>query len=65
VTLVNVAATKLDAGLAGDAQLAIDALAGMVNAVAPRLGDAGSALRQTVAQLQLAYAQSPQPPSAP
>ena len=65
VTLVNVAATKLDAGLTGEAQLAIDALAGMVGSVAPRLGDAGSALRQTVAQLQMAYAQSAPPPTTP
>jgi hypothetical protein len=62
VTLANVAATKLDAGLAADAQVAIDALAGMVNAVGPRLGDAGNALRQTVAQLQMAYTQAVPPP---
>lgn len=62
VTLANVAATKLDSGLMGDAQLAIDALAGLVNAVGSRLGDAESALRSTVAQLQMAYAQAAQPP---
>jgi hypothetical protein len=64
VTLANVAATKIDAGLAADAQLAIDALAGLVNAVGPRLGDAEAPLRQTVAQLQMAFAQGPPPPPA-
>ena len=62
VTLANVAATKLDAGSTGDAGLAIDALAGIVEAVGPRLGDAGNALRQTVAQLQMAYTQVAAPP---
>ncbi|CAN5649837.1 hypothetical protein BH24ACT26_BH24ACT26_06650 [soil metagenome] len=62
VTLANVAATKLDAGMGSDAQLAIDALAGLVNAVGTRLGDAEAPLRQTVAQLQLGYAQSVAPP---
>jgi hypothetical protein len=65
VTLANVAATKLDAGLAADAQIAIDALSGIVNAVGPRLGDAEGALRQTVAQLQMAYTQGVPPPAQP
>ncbi len=66
-TLANVAGTKLDLGAAADAQLAIDALAGLVNAVGPRLQGAEQILRQTLAQLQLAYAQraTPTPPGAP
>lgn len=57
-TLGNVAGTKLDLGAAADAQLAIDALAGIVNAVGPRLMGAERPLRQLLAELQLAYAQS-------
>ncbi len=57
-TLANVAGTKLDLGAAVDAQLAIDALAGIVNAVGPRLQGAEKPLRQLLADLQLAYAQS-------
>jgi hypothetical protein len=57
-TLANVAGTKLDLGAAADAQLAIDALAGLVNAVGPRLQGAEKPLRQLLADLQLAYAQS-------
>jgi hypothetical protein len=64
VTLANVAATKIDAGLAAEAQLAIDALAGIVDAVGSRLGDAEAPLRQTVAQLQMAFAQGAPPPPA-
>jgi hypothetical protein len=56
-TLANVAGAKLDRGAAADAQLAIDALAGIVNAVAPRLAGAERPLRQLLADLQLAYAQ--------
>ncbi len=56
-TLANVAGTKLDLGAAADAQLAIDALAGIVNSVGPRLGGAEKPLRQLLADLQLAYAQ--------
>jgi hypothetical protein len=67
VTLANVAATKLELGAGADAQLAIDALAGIVNSVGPRLQQAEGPLRQTLAQLQLAYAQRsmvpPPPPS--
>jgi hypothetical protein len=65
VTLANVAATKLELGSGGDAQLAIDALAGLLNSVGPRLQQAESPLRQTLAQLQLAYAErlsAPPPP---
>jgi hypothetical protein len=57
VTLANVAATKLELGSGGDAQLAIDALAGLLNSVGSRLQQAESPLRQTLAQLQLAYAE--------
>ncbi|MDP9226670.1 MAG: hypothetical protein M3P18_23080 [Actinomycetota bacterium] len=57
VTLANVAATKLELGAAADAQLAIDTIAGILSAVGPRLQQAESPLRQTLAQLQLAYAQ--------
>jgi hypothetical protein len=57
VTLANVAAAKLEAGAAQDARLAIDALSGLINAVGSQLGDAEAPLRQTVAQLQLSYAQ--------
>jgi hypothetical protein len=72
VNLANVAAAKLDAGMAPDAQLAIDALAGIVNATGPRLGSAEAPLRDTLAQLQMAFAQSvslpsdgPAPPARP
>lgn len=56
VTLANVAGTKLDLGQTADAQLAIDALAGVVEKLGTRLGQAEAPLRQTLAQLQLAYA---------
>lgn len=63
VTLANVAGTKLDLGDATDARLAIDALAGIVNGTGTSLGDAENPLRQTLAQLQLAYAQAVAPPA--
>ena len=63
VTLANVAGTKLDLGDATDARLAIDALAGIVNGTGTFLGDAENPLRQTLAQLQLAYAQAVAPPA--
>lgn len=56
-TLANVAGTKLDLGAAADAQLAIDALAGLMSSVGPRLQGAERPLRQLLADLQLAYAQ--------
>jgi hypothetical protein len=66
VTLANVAATKLELGSGGDAHLAIDALAGLLNSVGSRLQQAESPLRQTLAQLQLAYAErQPAPPPPP
>ena len=57
IKLVNVAGVKMDGGSFGEAQLAIDALAALVNATGARLGEAENPLRQTLAQLQLAFAQ--------
>ncbi|MGH2729713.1 MAG: hypothetical protein ACRDJI_03810 [Actinomycetota bacterium] len=57
VTLANVAGAKLEAGRLEDAQPAIDALAGLVNAVGDRLAGAETPLRQTLAELQMVYAQ--------
>jgi hypothetical protein len=61
VTLANVAAAKLEAGLAADAQLAIDSLAAILGSVGSQLGDADGPLRRTLAELQMAYAQSAGP----
>lgn len=63
-TLANVAGAKLDLGAAADAQLAIDALAGIVNSVGPRLHGAERPIRQLLAELQLAYAQAMGAPGA-
>ncbi|HYI44898.1 MAG TPA: hypothetical protein VE174_05465 [Actinomycetota bacterium] len=57
VNLANVAGTKLEMGAAPDAQLAIDALAAIVNGLGSRLQDAEAPLKQTLSQLQIAYAQ--------
>lgn len=57
VTMANVAATKLDGRNMAEAQLAIDALAGMVNGLGNRLGNVEQPLRQTLSQLQMAYAE--------
>ena len=62
VTLANVAGTKLDLGEVADAQLAIDALGALVETLGPRLGEAEAPLRQTLAQLRMAYAQMVAPP---
>lgn len=62
VTLANVAGTKLDLGAVDDARLAIDAFAGLLDKVGDQLGDATAPLRQTLAQLQMAYAQLAAPP---
>ena len=62
VTLANVAATKLQIGDPADAQICIDALAALVNGVGDRMQDAEAPLRQTLAQLQMAYAQRVAPP---
>jgi hypothetical protein len=62
-TLANVAGTKIDLGQTADAQLAIDALAAIVEKLGPRLDQAEAPLRQVLAQLQLAYTQrATQPP---
>lgn len=65
VSLANVAGIKLDLAAPADAQLAIDALRGIIDALGPRLAAAERPLRETLAQLQLAYAQrvGPPPPS--
>ena len=60
VNLANIAGFKLQEGQLPDAQVAIDALNGMLREVEGRLGDAEGVLRQTLAQLQLAYAQATQ-----
>ena len=62
VTLANVAGTKLDLGAVADAQLAIDALGALINGLGSRLGTAETPLRQTLAQLQMAYAEMAAPP---
>ena len=62
VTLANVAGTKMQLGAAADAQLAIDALSGLIDSVGPRLEDAENPLRQTLAQLQMMYAERAAPP---
>ncbi|MDQ4144084.1 MAG: hypothetical protein M3198_10140 [Actinomycetota bacterium] len=64
VTLANVAGAKIEVGVPEDARLAIDTLEAIVNSVATQLGGAEAPLRQTLAQLQIAYAQSVQPPPA-
>ena len=65
VTLANVAGTKLDLGHVADAQLAIDALAALVDKLGGRLDQAEAPLRQTLAQLQLAFAQRAVPKTPP
>ena len=67
VNLANVAGTKIEMGAVADAQLAIDALAALINGLAGKLQDAEAPLKQTLAQLQLMYAervqQAPPPPA--
>ena len=41
-----------------DAQVAIDALAGILDAVGPRLGDNGPALTQALTQMRMAYVEA-------
>jgi len=66
VRLAQVAGVKLDRGDLADARVAIDGFGALVNGCAAELGDAEQPLRQTLAQLQMAYAQvvaqPPQPP---
>lgn len=65
VSLANIAATKLDLGQPQDAGLAIDALNGILKEVGPKLGNVEQPLRQTLAQLQMAFAErvAPTPPN--
>jgi hypothetical protein len=63
VTLANVAGTKIQMGDAEDARLAIDAFAGLLDGASGRLLDAEAPLRQTLAQLQLMFAERGAPPS--
>jgi hypothetical protein len=65
VTLANVAGIKLQDGQLEDAQLAIDAFAGMIDKIESQMGEAAPVLRQTLAQLQMAYAQAVNPPPEP
>jgi hypothetical protein len=65
VTLANAAGTKLNEGLWEDGGLAIDALAAILEKVGNRLGEAEAPLRQTLAQLQMAYAQVAANPEGP
>ena len=62
VTLANVAATKLQVGDPADAQICIDALAGILSSTTGQLQDAEAPLKQTLAQLQMAYTQRVAPP---
>ena len=57
IGLVELAALHLgqDPPNLADAQIAIDALAGIVDAVGPRMGDNGPALRQALNQMRMAY----------
>jgi hypothetical protein len=62
VNLANVAGTKIETNAVEDAALAIDALAALINGLQGKLGEAETPLRQTLAQLQLAYSQRAAPP---
>jgi hypothetical protein len=62
VSLANIAATKLEMGDPADAQLCIDALAGILKETGAKLGEVEQPLRQTLAQLQMAFAQRMAPP---
>ena len=68
VNLANVAGTKIEMGAVADAQLAIDALAALISGLGSKLQDAEAPLKQTLAQLQLLYAERardvPPPPAA-
>jgi hypothetical protein len=58
MTLVNVASVKLEAGDLEGAQLAIDSLSGVLDAVGSRLGNNEAPLRGVATQLKMAYAQA-------
>jgi hypothetical protein len=65
VTLANAAGTKLNEGLREDGGLAIDALAAILEKVGDRLGEAEAPLKQTLAQLQMAFARMATKPEGP
>jgi hypothetical protein len=65
VRLAQVAGVKLDSGDPADARVAIDAFGAIVNGCAAELGEAERPLRQTLAQLQMAYAQVVAQPPQP
>ena len=65
VSLANIAATKLDLNNAADASLPIDALAGILDKVGDKLGNVEQPLRQTLAQLQMAFAERANTPPSP
>ena len=65
VTLANAAGTKLNEGLRDDGGLAIDALAAILEKVGDRLGEAEAPLKQTLAQLQMAFARMATKPEGP
>jgi hypothetical protein len=58
VNIANLAGVKLQSGQLSEAQLAIDALSGLLDATRGRLADAESPLRETLAQIQLEYARA-------
>lgn len=61
VSLANIAAMKLDGGQDADARLVIDALGGIIKETGSQLGNVEQPLRQTLAQLQMAYAERTAP----
>ncbi len=60
IGLIELAALHLgqDPPHLADAQVAIDALAGILDAVGPRLGDNGPALGQALTQMRMAYVEA-------
>jgi hypothetical protein len=64
VSLANIAATKLEMGAAADARIVIDALAGIIEEAGSQLGNVEAPLRQTLAELRIAYTERVTPPPA-
>jgi hypothetical protein len=63
---VEIASVKIDVGDLAGAQMAIDALDGVIRSVGARLGDAEAPLKNVLAQLQMAYAErAAEPPPIP
>ncbi|HEX2048685.1 MAG TPA: hypothetical protein VHF27_13035 [Acidimicrobiales bacterium] len=62
IGLIELAALHLgqDPPHLADAQVAIDALAGILDAVGPRLGDNGPALSQALTQIRMAFVEAKQ-----